>query len=148
MEALSQRRWCVVTTSIVLLGLAGCREKGPKRTYAVREGRVRSVNPETGEVSMTYVDPKTNAKIIIQGRVTQNTEILVNGRSASLDDVRIDEWVKVTGYREGPKSDPRVVATRVEIQRTGWGKDATGGGQPGSAPTKPKPAPSRGADGG
>ena len=148
MGALSQRRWRVVTMSIVLLGLAGCPEKEPKRTYAVREGRVRSVNPETGEVSMTYVDPKTNAKSVIQGRVTQNTEILVNGRSASLDDVRLGEWVKVTGYREGPKTDPRVVATRVEIQRTGWGKDASGSGQPGSAPTKPRPAPSRGAGAG
>ena len=144
----SQRQSGVVIVMLLPLGLVGCREKGPKRAYAVRDGRVRSVNPETGEVSMDYVEPKTNTPIILKGRVTQDTEILINGRSASLDDVRLGDWVKVTGYREGPKTDPQLVANRVEIQRKGWSKEDPTGRQPTSGAGKPRPSPARGNSGG
>jgi len=102
--------------------LAGCREEKPERKYKQLEGLVDSVNPETGEVAMLWYNEKKGRNIRVEGTVTKDTEILINGRVARLEDIRPKERVCVLGYIEGEGLDRHIVATRIEITREekGW----------------------------
>ena len=53
----------------------------------------------------------------IAGKLDPNVEILINGAAATLDDVKIDDKVLVTGRVTVKDGAMDMVATRVEIER-------------------------------
>ena len=100
--------------------LPGCAEEAPKRKYRVLEGTAEKIDLKTGQVSMNYFSKKRNEELAVEGRITDETEVLINGRLARLEDIRPQEHVRVTGYKEGKGVNALVVVTKVEIERSDW----------------------------
>ena len=100
--------------------LSGCSEEAPDRKYRVLEGTAEMIDLKTGKVSMQYFSKKRNEELAVEGRVTDTTEVLINGRLARLEDIRPQEHVRVTGYKEGKGVNALVVVTKVEIERSDW----------------------------
>jgi hypothetical protein len=111
--------WPVLFLAAALLNTwaLGCGGDDDKPQLIQREGRVASINKETCAVEMWYYSPKQRQEIKIPGRLDPNVEILINGAVASVDDVKIDDRVKVLGRSEGSGMDQHFVAVKVEVIR-------------------------------
>jgi hypothetical protein len=128
--------FAVVCLALQGMILTGCKERKEERTYRNISGIARAVNLETGEVAMDFLHPKKGDKLELRGTVTQDTEIIIDGRIAKLEDVKIGEGVEVTGYVTGEGPDQKLVVTKVTIERPVPIK--TGGTtNPATAPAKP-----------
>jgi hypothetical protein len=98
--------------------IAGCRSDKPERTYREPiDGTAEAINVETGEVTMMWYNEKKDKQVPLTGRVTDETEFFINGRSAKLTDIRIKERVRVSGFISGTDMDREYVVTRVEVER-------------------------------
>ncbi|MFQ6048951.1 MAG: hypothetical protein ACE5K7_06270 [Phycisphaerae bacterium] len=96
----------------------GCRQRQAQRKYRPAiQGTAKTINPQTGEVSMEWYSPKRQQWIEVHGTVTDETEVLINGRSAQLSDVRPGDRVKVIGYEEGKGTAKRLVAAKIMVTR-------------------------------
>lgn len=114
-----KRTWPSVTAVLVagfVLGgmVTGCRDD-EKKIKSIR-GTTRSVNPETRAVSMDFVK-KDGSKLVLDGKLLEDTKIFINGRPAKMEDVRIDEDVDVKFYTAGKGPMKEFVITEVRIQR-------------------------------
>lgn len=108
-----------VTTAIVLacLTVAGCSKDSDEPKYRELKGKVSSIDPTTGQVGMTYYNEKRKTEQALVGKLAPDAEILIDGATATLADVRIDDEVVVTGRVEKRDGEPQLVATQVRIQR-------------------------------
>ena len=80
-----------------LLACPGCRERKDDVRIQTLEGKVEKivVNPDgTGELTVVYFSDKHDREIAGTGRVTKETEIVVNGTVATLKDMREGERVR------------------------------------------------------
>jgi hypothetical protein len=102
--------------TVSMLCVSGCKEKSGERRYDTKLGTAKAINVQTGEVVLEIMTKKGEKKEI-PGWVRQETEIIINGKVAKLEDVKPMEEVKVTGYIEGEGLSQQYVATRVEILR-------------------------------
>jgi hypothetical protein len=113
----------IVCASSIVVGLAalsGCGEKRPEREYRTIAGTAKSIDEATGKVAMIYHNKKKQLDIPVEGTITPNTEILINGRVAQLGEIKIGEQVVVTGYVERQGDDKRIIATKIEVERPEW----------------------------
>ena len=109
-------RWMVA----VFMGAAllwGCGQEEPERKYRRLEGEATSINPATGEVAMRWYNPKRQESLELHGWATEETEVLINGRAATLAEARPGDHVEVIGYQEGTGLNKRLVATKVLVTR-------------------------------
>lgn len=123
------RIWGLMGIAFSVMMVSGCKEKTGERRYDTKTGTVKAIDVETGEVTLE-ITTKKGEKKVISGWVRQETEIIINGKVAKLEDVKPMEEVKVTGYIEGEGLSRRYVATRVEVDRAqeltlGGGEEAT-----------------------
>ncbi len=131
------KQWLRLTAPVVLVALvafslsstAGCRRSGSKRTHRTISGTALNIDEATGRVSMRFFHKDSGSYRTVEGVVKPETEILINGRVAQLNEVRVNEEVVVTGYVEKEGGTRRVVATKIQVQRDEWSK--------GGATTKP-----------
>jgi hypothetical protein len=87
----------VVALAVAALALPGCGEKKSERKYNTIEGTALSIDPATGQVSMRWYHAKKQMWREVAGEVTDETEVLINGRAAKLEEVRPGDPVKVPG---------------------------------------------------
>jgi hypothetical protein len=104
----------VLLTGAACVGTTGCGKDADEVKYHERRGTVSAIDPATGIVEMTWHNPKKNVDQQLVGKLASDAEILIDGVTARLDDVRVGDDVMVTGRVE--KHD-QLVATRVEILR-------------------------------
>lgn len=97
--------------------LAGCGKEDEEPDHKIVKGRVSDVNKATGEVGMLWYNEKRGETMSLKGKLAQGAEILINGRTASLDDVLIDDEVEVVGSVVGEGESRRLIAHRVTIIR-------------------------------
>ena len=95
---------------------AGCSRDSNKPKYVQRNGRVSAINKNTGEVRMWYYHPKQKKEMEIIGKLDPNVEIFINGAAAKVEDVKIDDNVRVTGRVTGSGTDMQFIAVRVEVE--------------------------------
>lgn len=105
-----------------VLGVSGCsdRSRKSKKARTIR-GTVTKIDLPAKQVSMRFRNDK-GQEIPIDGTVTEETEVLINGVNRKLADVIVGDEVIVQGFREKEGDSVRVVATRVEVSRAN--KDA------------------------
>jgi hypothetical protein len=97
--------------------ITGCGRDDEEPRVLARTGRVASINKETGVVEMWIYSPKHRQEIKIDGTLAPEAEILINGATADLDDVRIDDQVMVQGEVIRSDLGVRIIATKVEVTR-------------------------------
>ena len=103
-----------------LMGLTGCRKEKSEREERTIKGTALNVDEATSKVSMRYYNKKKQVSMTLEGTVTPNTEILINGRVAQLGEIKSGEQVVVTGYTEKTAGQRKLVAMKVEVQRDEW----------------------------
>jgi hypothetical protein len=112
------------------LPTTGCGKDRDTPQTRVLKGRVTRIDP-SGEVEGEFYFEGMKDYRRISGRLSPTAEILINGETARLEDVKIDDVVQVTGYEEkrgGSERGP-LIATRVEVTRP-----TAGTTQPADAP--------------
>ena len=122
-STLSKSRIALAAVAVAIAGLVGvpgCRREDSGKEYRTISGTVLSVDEATGKVAMLFFNKKKQMEMKVEGTVTAQTEILINGRVAQLSEVKTDERVVVTGYIEKDGARKRMVATRVQVEREGW----------------------------
>lgn len=97
--------------------IAGCSKKDEKPKYRTLTGRVCSINKETRIVEMWWFEPTRKEEVKIAGILAPEAEILINGIVANLDDVKVDDQVKVTGKQVKEEGKKKLIAVKVEIER-------------------------------
>jgi redox-regulated HSP33 family molecular chaperone len=105
-------------SAIVLLG-SGCRDKKPSSEVLTLEGTVEKVTAKadgTGEIVVRYYSEKHQKELEGVGRVTRETQILVNGQAASLSDIKPGEPVtgKVRVEKKGKVKNLTVLEVQVD----------------------------------
>ena len=99
----------------------GCKQERPKRKYVEPiQGIARSIDYQTGEVSMEFVHPKTGLTVVRKGYITRDTEVEINGVVARIQDVKVGEPVTVEGYFEGSGRNKKFIVTRIVVRRDQW----------------------------
>lgn len=99
-----------------LIMCPGCRPEVEERTYRAVTGVATGIDLETGEVSMDWKNAETGTVKRLTGRVTQTTEIMINGVTAPLEEVRVGDRAVVVVYRFLETSADWIV-TSVSIER-------------------------------
>jgi len=118
--SMSMLAYCVL--SIGLVHIVGCGQEKAEPEIQTRTGTVLSIDEATGKVAMSFYHKKKQIEVTIEGTVTPQTEILINGRIAKMNEVKIGEKVTVTGRVEKDGARTRLVATKVVIERAEWTK--------------------------
>ena len=95
----------------------GCGRDDDEPRVLARTGRVASIDKDTGVVEMWIYSPRHRQEIKIDGTLAPDAEILINGATASLDDVRIDDQVMVHGEALRDDLGMKLIATKVEVTR-------------------------------
>lgn len=95
----------------------GCRGKDEGVKHKNIEGKVTYIDAASDEVRMLWYNPKDKKDKEISGTLAPEAEILINGRTAKLSDVKIDDVVSVTGRIERHDGEPKLVAVKVLITR-------------------------------
>ncbi len=104
--------------------LCGCGKDSELPEYDQISGTVASIDKSSGAVSMSYFSEKHNKQMELRGVLSPEAEIFINGVTATVDDVRIGDSVKVVGRVDKRDSERTWVALKVEISRP-QGKSAT-----------------------
>ncbi len=121
----------------------GCSRESEGPEYNEIEGTVSGIDGEGGSVRMRWYSPKRNETIELTGFLASDAEILIDGRTARLEDVQLEDRVVVVGRQEKVNGERRLVATRVEVRRQEAGASqpadppSDAGAQPG-APQEPR----------
>jgi hypothetical protein len=105
--------------AVLLAGLlaGGCRKEDDTPKYEVIEGRVKSIDTQTQQVSMVAYNERKKKEMTFEGKLAPDAEILINGRTARPEDIMIDEKVKVTGRAEKRDGLLQLIAVKVEVLR-------------------------------
>lgn len=125
------RSWgvrCVVGLLTASLGFAGCSDK-EKKSPKVRkiEGIAKHIDLKNNDVSMVFKDDR-GVERELRGTVRENTEVVINGRAQKLEDIRENDRIIVTGYKDGSGDSAQLVATMIEVlrpQESDWKKAPT-----------------------
>lgn len=108
-----------------ILGSAGCGKNDDAPKYHHIEGRVSGISPVSNEVKMMWYNEKEKKEVEITGTLAPDSEILINGHTARLEDVMLDDNVEVTGRVEKHNGERKLVAQKVKISRPETGLPAT-----------------------
>lgn len=99
----------------------GCSDRSERhrRDYEVK-GVAKKINLNDRVVSMLYVNDR-GEEIEVEGTFTDDTIVMINGRTQTMKDIRPGDKVRVRLYSEGKGGAKKYIATRVEITRsTDW----------------------------
>jgi len=107
----------MIVVAAGFLACGACSPKTPTPEHKTIVGVAESIDPGANQVSMRWYNPEKQAEVPITGTVTDQTEILINGRVARLEDIRVGEKVTATGRRVKEGGAPQLIATRIEVIR-------------------------------
>lgn len=97
--------------------LVGCGKDSERPKYRPIEGRITAIDLDTGVVKMKWYNPKKKEEVEISGKLAPNAELLINGETARLQDLHVDDQVRVTGREDEREGIKQLVATQVEVTR-------------------------------
>ncbi|HOJ75360.1 MAG TPA: hypothetical protein PLQ89_18755 [Phycisphaerae bacterium] len=118
-HTLAHHGWIILAGLLLtaVLTTAGCGKKDETPKHISIEGRVLAIDTATGQVKMLWYNEKEKREREIEGTLAPEAEILINGQTATLEDVKVDDIVAVTGRLEKHDGEPKAVAVKVHITR-------------------------------
>lgn len=97
--------------------LAGCKdEDSGKPKIRQREGIAKRIDTENRIVAMSIAN-KDGQTIDVEGTFREDTAVIINGRTASISDIRLGDKVEVHGYKEGEGLAMKWIAVKVIVNR-------------------------------
>ncbi|HOW69054.1 MAG TPA: hypothetical protein PKY77_00520 [Phycisphaerae bacterium] len=112
------RGLCLLALAMVFSALlTGCGKKDEEPKVGTRSGKVASYDKATGVVQMKVFDPDRKEEVTVPGILGPQVEVIINGAVATLDDVRIDDKVKVTGTKVKEDGKRKFIVKKVEVER-------------------------------
>lgn len=129
------RLGAVIALGAGFLACGACGHKDAAPEHRTIDGVAESIDPSTNQVSMRWYNQKKQQDMKVAGTVTDQTEILINGRVARLEDIKVGEKVKATGriMKDSGATQLTVIATRIEVTR-----ESTPTSAPTTSPAKSK----------
>ena len=106
-----------VALAVAAGSVVGCGNDSDRPKYREITGRITSIDLKTGVVSMSYHNPKHKREMPLSGRLAPDAEVFINGATARLQDLRVDDHVTVTGRRDKRDGEHPLIATRVHVTR-------------------------------
>lgn len=106
----------LLVSSLVLQ--TACRQSVKQRRYRAETGIASKIDLETGKVSMSWLNARTGKSELLSGRVTQATEIMINGISARLEDIRPGDPVTVIVYWDDEHQQWIVTSAAVQREKS------------------------------
>lgn len=103
----------VICTALVT-ACSDSDKKAPKMRTVV--GVAKSIDLKNNNVSMNFVNPE-GKEITLTGSVKPDAEVWINGRIQKLEDIREGDKVTVHGYRDKSSDEPKLIATKIEVNR-------------------------------
>jgi len=95
----------------------GCKHQAKERKYRAVAVTATHIDAESGVVAVKWKDQRTDQAETRTGRVTIETEIFINGISASLEDIRIGDQAIVIAYPTVTSDVEQWIVTRVSVNR-------------------------------
>ncbi|MBU0717877.1 MAG: hypothetical protein KJ749_06470 [Planctomycetes bacterium] len=92
-----QLGWLSLLVSLTLVICPGCRKDEDRLSVQTLEGKVDKIVVEsggTGEITVLYFSERHGQEVRGIGKVTKDTEIIINGAIAKLSDIREGERVR------------------------------------------------------
>ena len=102
---------------LALFAPSGCSDDaGDKPRIKKVQGVAKSINVEKRIVSMTWTDDRGHEREL-EGTFKDDAEVLINGRSQKIEDIRPGYKVTVWGYREGKGENQKRIVEKVVVDR-------------------------------
>ncbi len=107
-----------ILLALLLCGLpSGCDEKKDQPAVVPLTGKVISIDLKKSDITVEYQLPKRQDKAVDTARVTDATEIQINGVLGKLSDIKVGEHVRGDVLVEG-KGEKRVLTVlRIYVDR-------------------------------
>ena len=100
------------------LGLAGCGKNDDEPDYKTLENcEVIKIDLKTGVVTIRFFSKKQADHVERPGKLAPDAEILIDGKTARLSDVRVGDRAMVVGIIVKKDGNKELVATKVEVTR-------------------------------
>lgn len=97
--------------------LVGCKDDNDgKPKIRQREGIAKRIDTENRIVAMSIAN-KDGQTIDVEGTFREDTSVILNGRTASISDIRPGDKVEVHGYKEGEGLAMKWIAVKVVVNR-------------------------------
>ena len=118
----------VLTCAVIVTpALVGCRDNDPGFEVITLEGKVEKIEVEadgTGEITVLYFSEKHNQEMLGTGTITKDTEIMISGVLARLEDIRVGEHVRGEVRIQKKREKKERIALKIYIDRA---QPVTGG---------------------
>ena len=102
--------------TVSLVGAVGCGGNDNTPKHSSRKGRVTGIDTSTGVVRMMAYNKDGEERPVV-GTLASDAEILINGRTARLEDVQVDDPVEVAGRIERHDGETKLIALKVFVTR-------------------------------
>jgi len=102
--------------SLTLVICPGCRKNEDRVSVQTLNGKVDKIvakSDGTGEITVIYFSERHNQEVRGTGKITKDTEIIINGAIAKLSDIR--EGERVRGEVQVKKQGDKKVQTILRI---------------------------------
>lgn len=105
---------------VCAFALVGCRKEQPRFEIVSLEGTVEKIErgpDNTGVITVAFYSDKQQQETLGTGKVTPETEIMINGAAATLADLRVGDRVRGQ-VRIEKKGEQRIqVAVKIHVDR-------------------------------
>lgn len=109
--------WLLSGLVVGVLAGSGCgKDKDQPKHFQVK-GKVTAIDTSSGAVKIMWYNPKQKREEERTGTLAPESEIWINGKTARLEDVLIDDTATIAGRLEKKDGEPKLVAIRVDIRR-------------------------------
>lgn len=108
---------CVLAGAVAAGLIGGCKSDSDAPKHRKLEGRITKIDPDTGVLTGKFYIKKQQEEVELSGKLAPDAEILVNGMTATLQDLRIDDSVEVTGWEEKSGESRKFVAKTIVVNR-------------------------------
>lgn len=110
---------CLLSIAGTLV-IFGCRKEEPTYEVVSIDGkieRIKLTSDDTGEISVSYYSEKKGQEVIDTGLVTRETEIMINGAVAKLEDLREGERVRGEVRVDKKGKERQKTALKIYVDR-------------------------------
>ncbi|MFQ5591147.1 MAG: hypothetical protein ACE5HE_08300 [Phycisphaerae bacterium] len=116
----SLRRIACCGALALVFAPGGCRENDPAYEVITLEGKVEKIDARpdgTGEITVVYFNEKRNQEMHGTGTVNRETEVMINGVLARLEDIRVGERIRGEVRIAKKGTDDERIALKIYVDR-------------------------------